>query len=308
MFYRIYLMGNKVCCEESRTNQPTLEYVEPEVVSRSRMEVKEVVVRLASRTRRTSMRRLKCSNCRHRPATHTTRSVHDRSLRVFRKGNRRAGERSCKKIRRGRLCGRYGRGSTLIRQFGQRPNGFGRMYKPNGSMYVGYFEQGRAQGQGAYIFEDGSYYKGEFNHNVAEGIEGYYRSDRMTYEGGFRNNKFDGKGYEKGSDYEFEGFYVDGRREKGILNWNAENGKYRYEGEFNEYNQFDGKGTPPAMQATSPSPTVATRAPSPTARRKATGSTSRRTAPSTRGPTSTATARVTAPSSTATAASPTRDR
>lgn len=45
-------------------------------------------------------------------------------------------------------------------QYTQKPNGLGRMYKPNGSIYIGYFENGRAQGRGVFIFEDGSYYEG----------------------------------------------------------------------------------------------------------------------------------------------------
>lgn len=102
------------------------------------------------------------------------------------------------------------------------------MYKENGGLYIGHFKNGRAQGRGAYIFEDGSYYYGDFNQNRAETENGKYQNDQITYEGGFRNNKFHGKAYEKGTNYDFEGYYNDGARERGILTWDVENGRYRY--------------------------------------------------------------------------------
>jgi hypothetical protein len=57
-----------------------------------------------------------------------------------------------------------------------KPHGFGRMFKPDGSLYLGYFDHGKAQGKGVYIFKDGSYYQGDFNSNCAESSHGYYKS------------------------------------------------------------------------------------------------------------------------------------
>ena len=61
--YRIRLnrlMGNKVCCEDSRTHNTNLGSVEPEIVSRDRVEVREVPPphpELARRKIRTTLKR-----------------------------------------------------------------------------------------------------------------------------------------------------------------------------------------------------------------------------------------------------------
>ncbi len=39
------------------------------------------------------------------------------------------------------------------------------MYKSDGSLYIGEFQKGKAEGKGAYIFTDGSYYQGNFKDN-----------------------------------------------------------------------------------------------------------------------------------------------
>lgn len=48
------------------------------------------------------------------------------------------------------------------------PNGFGRFYKKDDSMFIGYFKNGKAQGEGVYICPNGAYYKGTFEDNKAE--------------------------------------------------------------------------------------------------------------------------------------------
>ena len=95
------------------------------------------------------------------------------------------------------------------------------MYKPNGSVYIGYFDNGRAQGRGVFIFDDGSYYEGDFNRNVAQTQKGIFKSDHLTYTGGFRDNCFDGEATEKGGDYKFNGWYSNGSRQRGTLTWNV---------------------------------------------------------------------------------------
>ena len=106
-------------------------------------------------------------------------------------------------------------------QNGNKPNGFGRMYKQNGGVYLGWFDHGRAHGKGAFIFPNGAFYEGQFNENKAHSEHGKYQSDEMTYQGGFRDNKFHGKAYERGNGYRYEGTYVDGNKQQGQLRWNA---------------------------------------------------------------------------------------
>ena len=82
-------------------------------------------------------------------------------------------------------------------QEGVKPNGLGRMFKEDGSLYVGYFSHGRAHGRGVFIFLNGSFYDGEFNHNKAEtsaDSEGRYYSENVEYMGAFQNNTFYGRG------------------------------------------------------------------------------------------------------------------
>jgi hypothetical protein len=47
------------------------------------------------------------------------------------------------------------------------------MYKADGSFYVGHFQHGKADGEGAYLTPDGLVYKGHFHNNNAQG-EGKY--------------------------------------------------------------------------------------------------------------------------------------
>ena len=86
-------------------------------------------------------------------------------------------------------------------------------------MYLGYFDHGKASGKGAFIFHDGSHYQGEFNDNKAEGEHGNYVSKDLSYSGGFKENAFHGQGKEKGEKHSFDGNYVSGSKEHGVLKW-----------------------------------------------------------------------------------------
>ena len=57
-----------------------------------------------------------------------------------------------------------------------KPDGFGKMYKVDRSLYIGFFKNGKAHGKGAYIFADGSYYEGDFVNNSAEAHYGHFYS------------------------------------------------------------------------------------------------------------------------------------
>lgn len=41
---------------------------------------------------------------------------------------------------------------------GNIPHGFGSMYKADGSLFIGRFQYGRAEGTGLYVLPDGSYF------------------------------------------------------------------------------------------------------------------------------------------------------
>jgi hypothetical protein len=130
-------------------------------------------------------------------------------------------------------------------QEGVRPNGLGKMYKEDGSLYVGYFSHGKAHGRGAFVFHNGSFYDGEFNQNRAEtssNAEARYQSEGLKYVGSFLDNTFHGNGVETGENYRFEGVYAKGARREGRFTWKAADGDYEYKGFFNEKNKFQGKG------------------------------------------------------------------
>jgi hypothetical protein len=49
-----------------------------------------------------------------------------------------------------------------------RPEGYGKMYKDNGSVVISHFKEGKAIGPSICVFKDGSYYEGKLLNNVAE--------------------------------------------------------------------------------------------------------------------------------------------
>lgn len=75
------------------------------------------------------------------------------------------------------------------------------MYYANGNVFLGQFINGRANGQGHYVFTDGSYYHGYMKDNQADTDDGEYTSDEIVYKGGFKDNMFHGKGEEKGKNH-----------------------------------------------------------------------------------------------------------
>jgi hypothetical protein len=48
------------------------------------------------------------------------------------------------------------------------------MYYKNGSIFIGQFENGEANGPGHFVFEDGSYYHGNMTNNKADGNGEYF--------------------------------------------------------------------------------------------------------------------------------------
>ena len=67
-------------------------------------------------------------------------------------------------------------------------NGEGAIEYPDGSVYRGTFEDGRAAGRGTLEAPDGTRYTGGFRDNEAHGTGVMVQPDGTRYEGGFRNN------------------------------------------------------------------------------------------------------------------------
>lgn len=65
-------------------------------------------------------------------------------------------------------------------QSSKYPEGNGKIYKADGSVYLGEWKQGKAHGNGVYIMKDGSYYEGAFQHNMADG-QGKFNSKGFNY-------------------------------------------------------------------------------------------------------------------------------
>lgn len=59
------------------------------------------------------------------------------------------------------------------------------MYKENGSVFIGNFVSGKAEGPCFYVLKDGSYFKGNMKDNHAHCEEGIFISPSYEYSGGF---------------------------------------------------------------------------------------------------------------------------
>ena len=117
------------------------------------------------------------------------------------------------------------------------PHGIGKMYKYDGSIFLGRFVQGRAEGKGLYILDDGAYFEGSLANNQADCQLGKYYNKQLTYEGGFKNNLFNGEGKEYSAKHTFSGTYENGVKKVGELKWWAapgEENQYCYYGKFDE--------------------------------------------------------------------------
>ena len=93
------------------------------------------------------------------------------------------------------------------------------MYHKNGSLFVGNFENGAANGPGFYIKADGSYYKGLMKNNKAEDKKGYIWSPNYEYQGGVKDNAPHGEGRESSPTHMFEGTYDEGKKKSGVMKW-----------------------------------------------------------------------------------------
>lgn len=132
------------------------------------------------------------------------------------------------------------------------------MYYPQGSVLVGNFVNGRANGPVHYFWPDGSYFQGVVENNVGNDSDATFHCSDYTYKGSIRNNCFDGMGTLVGRNdlYTYVGEFKNGRKTDGKLSWKqAENttlplsssqvqymADYSYTGKFDENENFTGQG------------------------------------------------------------------
>ena len=64
-----------------------------------------------------------------------------------------------------------------------RPTDYGTMIYNNGSVFIGEFIDGKANGPGHYILPDGSYYHGTMVNNVAECSSAVFETQNFKFEG-----------------------------------------------------------------------------------------------------------------------------
>lgn len=112
------------------------------------------------------------------------------------------------------------------------------MYHKNGSVFIGEFYAGIADGLGHFVKADGSYYNGRLKSNMAEDDNGFYWSPQFEYQGSIKKNIIDGYGKETGENHTFSGEYLNGQKYKGVLKWREFDNEFEYEGPFNSDGNF----------------------------------------------------------------------
>ena len=124
---------------------------------------------------------------------------------------------------------------------GDCATGYGEYLYPNGTRYVGNFENGKPNGRGIMYFANGNKYLGDWEENERQGQGRMIFAEGHVYTGAFLHNKFDGQGtmeYANGDIYE-------GQWKKGLAEgqgtYTFHSGGW-YEGEFSR-GLFNGKGS-----------------------------------------------------------------
>ena len=91
------------------------------------------------------------------------------------------------------------------------PNGFGKLFHPEGDFYEGEFCDGVENGNGKYTFSDGTYYEGHFIDGEFSGDGVLVSTDGSNYKGEFENGEYHGFGIYTDSDGEIiEGDWIEG--------------------------------------------------------------------------------------------------
>lgn len=71
-----------------------------------------------------------------------------------------------------------------------------------------------------------------FRHDKAD-FYGTYNSKDLVYKGEFHENQFNGKGVQKGCNYQYNGTFEMGSRLKGTLVWTENQDEFTFKGSFN---------------------------------------------------------------------------
>lgn len=120
-------------------------------------------------------------------------------------------------------------------------NGYGILYKEDGSKYEGIWQNGKLNGKGRYCTNNGDFYIGDFLDGLANG-EGIFSQNNgnLLYKGSFKDDLRHGNGEEiyKDDGSIFNGEFYSGKKIKGKFQW--KDGSY-YIGEFND-DKFSGNG------------------------------------------------------------------
>ena len=64
-----------------------------------------------------------------------------------------------------------------------QPFGFGKIYKTDGSLFIGTFDQGVAKGKGYYFLSDGTYFEGSTKNNMINDKKGTILGPDIEYSG-----------------------------------------------------------------------------------------------------------------------------
>ena len=117
--------------------------------------------------------------------------------------------------------------------------GEGKITKPNGAIYKGYFTNGKLNGEGIFTYQ-GHMYKGNFVNDKRQGQGTFTFNNGDIYEGNSEDSKFNGQGkLIKSNGDIYEGNFKDNLfNGKGTLKY--KNGD-KYEGNFKN-NKFNGQG------------------------------------------------------------------
>lgn len=118
--------------------------------------------------------------------------------------------------------------------------GYGCLYKADGSKFEGMWIDGKLNGKGRYFTNSNEYYVGDFVNGIANGEGSFGHADGTIYNGTWMNDQPEGEGeeiYKDGS--RFKGNYLNGKKVYGKFQW--EDGSY-YEGGIKN-DKFQGKGT-----------------------------------------------------------------
>lgn len=70
----------------------------------------------------------------------------------------------------------------------QKPDGFGKIYFPNGEYFEGEFNEGKAKGFGRFFYNNNAFFEGNIDENRAEG-EGFYESNDVRFKGTWEQSK-----------------------------------------------------------------------------------------------------------------------